>query len=75
MVNITVSVPEDMKKDMDSFAIINWSEVARKAFSEQLSQLRLLKELTKTSKASDKDVEAISNKIRAAVFKKHEERK
>lgn len=75
MVNITVAVPEDMKKEMDSFAIINWSEVARRAFSEQLSQLHLLKKLTKTSKASEADVEELSKKIKKAVLKRHEERK
>lgn len=75
MVNITVAVPEDMKKEMDSFAIINWSEVARRAFSEQLNQLHLLKKLTKASKASEADVEELSKKIKKAVLKRHEERK
>ena len=71
MVNVTVSVPEEMKKKMDEFGIINWSEVARNAFAEQINQLDLLKTLTAKSKATEKDVEAISAKIKAAVLKRH----
>ncbi len=75
MVNITVSVPLEMKKKMDEFAIINWSEVARGAFTEQISKLELLKQLTSKSKATDKDIEQLSAKIKEAVWKRHEEKK
>ncbi len=75
MVNVTVSVPTDMKKKMDEFGIINWSEVARKAFAEQLNQLELLKSLTAKSTATEKDVEILSAKIKNAVLKRHEEKK
>ena len=57
MVNVTVSVPEEMKMKMEQFAIINWSEVAREAFAVQISKMELLKSLTSKSKATDADVE------------------
>ncbi len=72
MVNVTVSVPADVKKRMDEYGIINWSEVARLAFAEQLRRLELLKTLTATSKATDQDVASISASIKAAVRKRHE---
>ncbi len=72
MVNVTVSVPVDMKKKMDEFAVINWSEVAREAFAEQISKMELLKALTSKSKATDKDVEEITAKVRAGVWRRHE---
>ena len=72
MTNVTVSVPFEMKKKMDEFAIINWSEVARQAFDQQLQKLELLQKLTSKSKATDKDVEEISAKIKAAITKRHE---
>ncbi len=75
MVNVTVSVPIDMKNKMDEFAIINWSEVAREAFADQIAKLELLKSLTSKSKATDKDIKEISDKIKAAVWKRHEEKK
>ena len=73
MVNVTVSVPEEMKKKMDAYAIINWSEVAREAFAEQINKMELLKALTSKSKATDKDVEELTKKIKAKVWKRHEE--
>ena len=75
MVNVTVSVPLDMKKRMDEFAVINWSEVAREAFAEQIRKMELLKALTSKSKATDKDVEAFAKKIKSEVWKRHEESK
>jgi hypothetical protein len=34
MVNVTVSVPENLKQRMERLKGINWSEVARNAFEE-----------------------------------------
>ncbi|MBI5046185.1 hypothetical protein HZC07_00440 [Candidatus Micrarchaeota archaeon] len=67
-------MPEEMKKKMDEFGIINWSEVAREAFTEQIAKLELLKSLTAKSKATDKDIKEISNKVKAAVLKRHRKR-
>ena len=75
MVNVTVSVPVEMKKRMDEYAIINWSEVARQAFAEQLGRLETLKAITAKSKATEKDVEELSKKIKAGVLRRHEERR
>ena len=75
MVNVTVSVSEDMKKKMDEFAVVNWSGVAREAFAEMISKLELLQSLTAKSKASDKDIEELSEKVKTAVWKRHEEKK
>lgn len=74
MVNVTVSVPVEMKEKMDEYAIINWSEVARQAFAEQLKRLELLKAITSESKATEKDIVELSRKIRKGVRKRHDER-
>jgi len=34
MSNITIRVPEELKRQMERFKDINWSEVARRAFEE-----------------------------------------
>jgi len=34
MANVTVSVPDDLKKKMEHAGSVNWSEVARQAFEE-----------------------------------------
>lgn len=43
MVNITISVPEELKRQMERFKHINWSEVARRAFEEATRREEMLK--------------------------------
>ena len=50
MVNMTITVPKEMKNDLDLFPEINWSEVARQAFKEKINDLKFLKEFKKESK-------------------------
>ena len=71
MVNVTVSVPEDLKRKMDEAALINWSEVARRAFREQIEDLELLKKITAKSKATDSDIEQLSKKIKHGIATRH----
>ena len=72
MVNVTVSVPEVMKDKMDEFAEINWSEVARRAFTQKISDLEFLKQLKAKSKLSEKDAIELGRKVNAALAKKYE---
>ena len=37
MVNFTVSIPEDLKAEMDKFPEVNWSNLTRKSIQEYLS--------------------------------------
>ena len=50
---ITLSVPEDLKKRMDSVDWINWSSVARKAFAEKLSDVEDLEARKKVENISE----------------------
>ena len=42
MVNVTISVPEQVKREMERHKGINWSEVARKAFEEQMRREEMM---------------------------------
>jgi hypothetical protein len=42
MANVTVSVPEELKKKMEHVPGVNWSEIARKAFEETVQRKRML---------------------------------
>lgn len=53
MPTITLSVPEDLKKAMDNSKMINWSEVARRAFVEQLKDLMELQKMKKIRDISE----------------------
>ncbi len=41
MANVTVSVPENLKKKMEHVPDVNWSEVARQAFEETIRQKQM----------------------------------
>lgn len=47
MSNITLYVPEEVKKEMDSHSEVRWSEVARKAIMEKIIRMRKLELLRK----------------------------
>jgi hypothetical protein len=58
LANVTVSVPEELKRKMVNAKTVNWSEVARQAFEDRLRQRRMveaaaamdkLREATKTT--------------------------
>ena len=71
MVSITLSVPEDMKKEMNNFQDINWSAVAREAIKERLKMLRIFKDFTKDSTLTEEDALRLGRKVNAAVRKRH----
>ena len=45
MVNVTLSIPNELKQKMDSLAEINWSAVAREAFDEKIKDMEFIKSL------------------------------
>lgn len=47
MANITLSVPNEVKREMENYDEVKWSEVAKKAIIEKVNQLRKLEILRK----------------------------
>jgi len=70
MGNITLSIPDDVHKDMKQFSEVRWSEVARKAIIQKLETLHMADRLAKKSKLSEKDVSEFSNKIKSLATKR-----
>lgn len=71
MVNVTLTVPTDLKKRMDEFPEINWSEIARQAINQRIQELTLLRSITAKSKLTEENVEEIGKKIKMAIAEKH----
>ncbi|MEW6748690.1 MAG: hypothetical protein AB1295_03205 [Candidatus Micrarchaeota archaeon] len=71
MVNVTLTVPTDLKKRMDEFPEINWSEVARQAISRKIKELLIVRTITAKSKLTDADVKEIGDKIKIAIAERH----
>jgi len=55
MVNVTLSIPNELKQKMDSFAEINWSAVAREAFDEKVRDLEFIKKFKSKSRITEED--------------------
>jgi len=66
MVNMTLAIPEELKKEMDEVKFVNWSEVARTAFKEKLIQFQLFQKIASKSKLTQKDANELSRKINRA---------
>ena len=72
MTTLTLAVPEEMKKKMDSFAEMNWSEVARQAFMQKIEDMEFLRKFKEKSKLTETDAlrlgkevsKEVSNKLR-----------
>jgi len=71
MVSITLSVPLELKKEMEVFPEMNWSEVARQAIARKLFMLRKFREFSKESKLTEEDALRLGNEVSAAVSNRH----
>ena len=70
MVSITLSVPEELKIDMDMFHEINWSAVAREAIKRKIMLMKQFKEFTKDSEFTEEDALVLGRKVRGAAAKR-----
>ena len=71
MVNVTIAVPEDLKKLLDKHPEMNWSEVARQAWWQKAKELELFNKLTKSSDVSDKNVLELAKTIKKGMTEWH----
>ena len=74
MVSITLSIPQEMKQEMDIFQDINWSAVAREAIKRKLSMLEKFKEFTKDSTLSEEEAIEFGRQVSEKAMKKHRAR-
>jgi len=70
MANITLSIPNEIHKQMKYFSEVKWSEIARKAIIEKLELLQLAEKLASKSKLTEEDVAAFNKKIKASATKR-----
>lgn len=63
MPTVTVNVDEELKEQMEGHPAINWSEVARNAFEEKLTDLEMMEQLTSDSELTEEDVEELAELI------------
>mgnify|MGYP001614257139 CR=1 FL=1 len=66
MVNITLSIPEELHKKMKSFSEIKWSEIARKALEQRINDMEIMEKIASKSKLTEQDAKEIAKKIKRA---------
>lgn len=71
MVSITLSVPEELKKEMDQFEFMNWSAVARAAIKDRLQMLKEFREFTKDSTMTEKDAIKMGRELKRKIAERH----
>ena len=74
MVSITLSVPQELKHEMDSFPDINWSAVAREAIKKRVVMLEKFKEFTKDSEFTEEDAMRFGREVTEKTAKRHKAR-
>lgn len=70
MVSMTLSVPEDLKMEMDLHPEMNWSEIARQAIKQRLEVLKKLDAMLANSKMTEKDALELGRKVNRAAAKR-----
>ncbi len=74
MPNITLSIPEELKKQIASLPELNISESMRKFLSEKVKRALLLKKLDKmleNSELTEEDCLRIGDNIKKGMWKRH----
>ena len=64
MTNVTLTVPDKLKKDMDHFRYINWSEVAREAIKARIALLKEMDEFFKDSTLTEEDTIILGRELK-----------
>ena len=67
---MTLSIPDELQKEMKQFSEVKWSEVARKAIQERVKTLQLAEKLARSSRLTQKDIDDFSKKVTASATKR-----
>jgi len=71
MVNITLAVDENLKRELSKFDEVNWSAVIRNALRNHLRKLQIAETIADKSKLTKKDVEEIGDLIKNGIAGNH----
>jgi NACalpha-BTF3-like transcription factor len=65
MANVTLFVPDDLKKRMSHHKDVRWSSAIRTLIEDRLDMLEKSEELAQGSRLTDKDVAMLTQKVDA----------
>ena len=67
---MTLSIPEELHKEMAQHSEIKWSDIARQAFEKKVKELHWIDKLLEKSELSEEDAERIGHKIKHEIRKR-----
>ena len=73
MVSLTLSIPDEMKAEMDEHPEINWSEVARQSIEGKLEELEFLETFKAESELTEADAIELGRNLNEAMGNRYED--
>lgn len=70
MPNLTLAIPEEMRRKMAMFPEINWSEVARRAIIEKTELLERMQALVSRSELTEREAIRLGERAKRNVWKR-----
>ena len=74
MANVTLAVPEELRKIMKDHPEIKWSEVARQAMWAYASKLEMMDEVMKKSTLTEKDALELGRRVNVSLASRYGKR-
>jgi post-segregation antitoxin (ccd killing protein) len=71
MANLTLTIPEDLKKEIQKHKEVNWSAVTRKAMQEHLRKIHIANAIASKSKLTKKDIAELDKLVKKGIAKSH----
>ncbi|HLC31901.1 MAG TPA: hypothetical protein VJK51_04490 [Candidatus Nanoarchaeia archaeon] len=71
MVSITLSVPEDLKEEMEKHPEMNWSEIARQAIKQRIMILKKMDALLSKSTLTEEDALRLGKDLKKRIAERH----
>lgn len=67
MVNMTLSIPEQLYREMQAHSELKWSEIARQTFEKRIQELHWIDKVLAESKFSERDADKIGHGIKKEI--------
>lgn len=71
MANMTLSIPDELRKKLNNFKEMNWSAVAREAFLQKIADLEFLREFKSKSELTKEDALKLGKKVNKRLSKRY----
>ncbi|MBL7051856.1 MAG: hypothetical protein ISS01_02100 [Nanoarchaeota archaeon] len=70
MVNMTLSIPEKLHKEMQVHTEIKWSDIARQSFEKKILELHWMDKVLEKSSLTKEEAEDLGHKIKYEIRKR-----